>query len=467
MDLNRININTNINVYVLDANCFDCDKELDFQNVELFHRGYGSAVWQKEKIGYCKDCNKYYISFFKKDVFSLKYPDYYFLEKGESIPRELSDFTCNVLSKKNKHATCCGRLRREPYIKEKVFVMDSDGKKLSFILNKCPICNEYFVNNQQAKEISKVYSKARFIKLLNEKSKNAYYKSFSSAGMLGLNDKLNVVYDNKCLGKHDISSRTFKVSARCTNKMSVIKELNGYYCNTCKMYIIDQDDFDNIIGEKIPNCDFYVNYKKYDSSKYHQFNINSDFKAVHSVDFFVRTNVIGCINDRHNIESLIAEIDVIDKLGNVVKKSLPAYYCRECDLYFIYNNEYERIRNTGIPLCQIYEYTKYIKGLDNEFNLNQESILHSFGYNVGVTENLSEEQRRHILSFIISNGIMDKHEIISLLNYFIDMRKSNSSQFNAIKKWQSDIDYLKEININIEQKVKINSIKIINRIERI
>ena len=136
-------------------------------------------------------------------------------------------------------------------------------------------------------------------------------------------------------------------------------------------------------------------------------------------------------------------------------------------MYFVYNKDYERIRKSGVPLCSIYEYTKYIKGINNDINFNQESLLHSFGYNVGTTEDLSDIQRRRILKFIIENGIMDKHKIICFIDHLIDMRRAIPNQMNAIKRWQSDSDYLKNNDINATKHVTINSIKVVRNVRKL
>ena len=269
---------------------------------------------------------------------------------------------------------------------------------------------------------------------------------------MNFNSKLNVVDENKCLLDNDIINMNFKVGFMIDDKTRIIKEISGYYCNTCGMYIVDRDEYNNKSGGKIPNCNFYINYI---SSK----KINK----LEKVDFFVRTNIINCINKKHNVIDIIAEIYIVDTNGKVSKKMIPAYYCEECNLYFIYNNDYEKIRKNGVPLCKIYEYSKYIKGINNKFNLNQESLLRSFGYNVGVKDNLTEEQRRKVLNFVIENGAMDKHKIIGLLNYLIDMKKNDPKQINAINKWKSDINYLNEIIFKIKKHVEVNSIKIVKK----
>ena len=71
------------------------------------------------------------------------------------------------------------------------------------------------------------------------------------------------------------------------------------------------------------------------------------------------------------------------------------------------------------------------------------------------------------MKFIIENGIMDKHKIIWFIDHLIDMRRAIPNQRNAIKRWQSDSDYLKNNNINATKHVKINSIKIVRNVRKL
>ena len=184
-------------------------------------------------------------------------------------------------------------------------------------------------------------------------------------------------------------------------------------------------------------------------------------------DFFVRASISSCSKKNHKIIDFLAEVNVICSNGNVIKKSFPASYCEDCKLYFMYDNEYKRIRKSGIPLCSIYEYSKYIKTKNTgKIELKPESLLHSFGYNVGASEGLSSKQRKKILSFVINNGVMGKHEIINLLSYFVDFRKNDVRQSIAIAKWKNDIDYLRNTDIDTSKKVEVNSIRVINIINK-
>lgn len=204
--------------------------------------------------------------------------------------------------------------------------------------------------------------------------------------------------------------------------------------------------------------------------KIHNFEKNiksTNEKLLPKADFFVRTSVSGCSKKNHKIIDFLAEVDVICSNGNVIKKSFPASYCEDCKLYFMYDNEYKRLRKSGVPLCSIYEYSKYIKTKNTgKIELKPESLLHSFGYNVGASEGLTSKQRKKILSFVINNGVMSKHEIINLLSYFVDFRKNDVRQSIAIAKWKNDIDYLRNTDIDTSKKVEVNSIRVINIINK-
>lgn len=281
---------------------------------------------------------------------------------------------------------------------------------------------------------------------------------------------------SKCNNKYD------KINVELQNVVNgsiVWKKEMISYCRNCKKFYF-HDDSDEFIY-KHPG---YFDYKLAKHIK-EKLEINKEKnclkedrheteeekkeieKLLPKADFFVRTGINRCSKKKHKIIDLIAEVDVICPNGNIIRKSFPASYCEECKLFFMYDNDYKRIRKSGIPLCSIYEYSKYIIiNKNKQINLKPESLLHSFGYNVGETENLSSIQRRKVLSFVINKGIMSKHEIISLLNYFVEFRKNDNRQAKAISKWKMDIDYLQKTNIETSKKVEVNSIRIINFINK-
>lgn len=254
------------------------------------------------------------------------------------------------------------------------------------------------------------------------------------------------------------------------------------YCHNCNEFFFhsDSDDFiykhpgyfnyklaqhvkERIEAKEEKKKEIVIEETKKEQEAKKQENDNMLPKA----NFFVRSSVCSCAKKKHNIIDFRAEVDVICPNGNIIKKSFLASYCEDCKLYFMYDNEYKRIRKSGVPLCSIFEYSKYIKTKNNgRIELKPESLLHSFGYNVGASENLSTKQRNKILSFVIKNGVMSKHEILYLLNYLVDFRKNDKRQAKAIAKWKTDINYLQNTNIEANKKVEVNSIRITKTIKK-
>ena len=192
---------------------------------------------------------------------------------------------------------------------------------------------------------------------------------------------------------------------------------------------------------------------------------NKVSKSTNKISFLVRSQLKSCVSKNHNLDSIVVEIQVIDTNGSIKKVETNGFYCNDCKLYYILESEYEKIRRKGTPLCQIFEEIKYLNNISNKFDLNYESILYSFGYNVNAQNNLSDKQRFKILTFIIDNGILSKSEVISYLNYFINMRIGRKEYQNAISKWKTDINVLnkyKSIKINKQ----VEAIKVVKYIHK-
>lgn len=473
MEKERLGLETILNISTKDKKCKECKDELTKINVSLQCKSNDFPIWKNEELLYCKNCNKYYISIFELDKYVKKYPEYMIYEKGRRKLKILSELVCYTISKNNKHLICEGKKKKPVFIKESVILIDDEGKCHYRKIRKCPNCNLYYINQDEAKEYRKLV-KEFTMKAAKETKLLSSYKPKAIAGIpVNLNSysKLNVIAENRCIDNHSIIEMCFKVGFMYNKKTMITKEMSGFYCKTCEMYMVTNEEYKLKSKGKTPICNIYINYDKKelnsnDIGKENKYIVSKKINNTYKADFFVRTNVIDCVNKNHNIVDVSAEIDVIDLNGNIKNKIIPAYYCENCNLYFIYNSDYENIRKEGVPLCQIYEYLKFMKGITYDIKLNQESLLHSFGYNVGLSDNLTDIQRRKILLLVIENGIIQKHKIISLLNYFIDTRKSNPSQINALKRWQSDIEYLKKINVKVKQHIKINSIKIARKINR-
>ena len=72
----------------------------------------------------------------------------------------------------------------------------------------------------------------------------------------------------------------------------------------------------------------------------------------------------------------------------------------------------------------------------------KKSLLRSYGYTVNVQDNLSDDERHRILSFVIENDIMSVDEAVSFIEWLIN-RNSNKDFYNARLKWMRDIQFLR------------------------
>ena len=179
-----------------------------------------------------------------------------------------------------------------------------------------------------------------------------------------------------------------------------------------------------------------------------------DFK-----DFLVRKATFKCLHNNHHTEDLTATISVIMKDSSIRQVLINAGYCKECNIYFILDSTYERLKNIGVPICRISDEKTYAKaGYLNGIKLAQESLLMQYGYNVSQTEGLTEKVRHKILAVLIDNHIMRKSDIISYLDFFISQRQNQSKFELAVSKWAADRDFVSDYRIGEYSAYGINAI---------
>lgn len=102
-----------------------------------------------------------------------------------------------------------------------------------------------------------------------------------------------------------------------------------------------------------------------------------------------------------------------------------------------------RYGNPGVTLAAF----SGSKSRNQFYTMQEESLLHAYGYNVGVNSSLSQNERHEILGEVIDLGIMTAHSIISLLEHNIYLH-SNPQYYIACSDWESDIEYVENYRIN-------------------
>ncbi len=216
-------------------------------------------------------------------------------------------------------------------------------------------------------------------------------------------------------------------------------------------------------------CEYCARFEKYINkikceSKMQETNqyIERKEKKLYQIgvkDFVVRGNIIQCMHKFHEIQNVDALIKV--SLNNGADKQIPisAGYCEECEVYFIMESTYQKLKSKGLILCRITDLKTYLKGgFMNGSKLAQESILMQYGYNVSQTKGLSATRRQKILAVIIDNKILSKSEIISYLDFFIRQRSSRNNMGIAISKWEEDREFVENYKIGHYTQYGVNAI---------
>lgn len=148
----------------------------------------------------------------------------------------------------------------------------------------------------------------------------------------------------------------------------------------------------------------------------------------------------------HHLQNIDAKIDIIDKLGNIKHEIVSAGYCPNCNIFFLMESTYQKLKLKGTLVCRISDEKTYLNGTtsENGMRLAQESILMQYGYNVSQLEDLSSARRKKILAVLVDNDVLTKSEIISYLDFFINQRKHQSRFEKAIEKWESDKEFIED-----------------------
>lgn len=166
-------------------------------------------------------------------------------------------------------------------------------------------------------------------------------------------------------------------------------------------------------------------------------------KDISPKDFITRVNVFKCTSDNHKLVDIKCRVKVLSESGKVDTYVVPGAYCQTCDRYFMLDTEYKRLKQKGILVCKVVEKEFWLNnGKRNDFNLNEESLLHMMGYNVSQQANLSKEQRWGILELIVDEEILSIMEIRSHLNWLIRRNQNNRNFDDARCKWQMDSEHL-------------------------
>lgn len=163
---------------------------------------------------------------------------------------------------------------------------------------------------------------------------------------------------------------------------------------------------------------------------------------------------IRCKKEKHEVISATAKL--FGRRDNEIV--LNVEYCNRCKKYLLEYSVYEEYRKRyGVIIGNLkMESSGEVNG---EYDLAAESPLKLTGYSVGQKEGYTSKERQYILAQIIHNHIMTKQEVIKYLSYFIKMNGARHGNEYAVSKWQEDMQFVQNYNINSQPSTIIKEIK--------
>lgn len=159
-------------------------------------------------------------------------------------------------------------------------------------------------------------------------------------------------------------------------------------------------------------------------------------------DVMVITSIAKCNEKGHTVEKVKASIYIINfDTGKKELHSIRAFYCDTCKRYYILETDYKKLKSIGSICCSVYSLNEL--GKINHPGWAKKSQLKIYGYSVSQKDGLSEKERRVILDMVVFNKILSRKRCIEYLEWFVGNASGKSNMDIAIKKWNSDIDYLR------------------------
>lgn len=168
-----------------------------------------------------------------------------------------------------------------------------------------------------------------------------------------------------------------------------------------------------------------------------------DFKNV-----IIKSSIRKCAKDHHDTCIRNALIYILaNTTYEIVTETVPLLYCKDCDIYYMYEDQYNTLSKKGKILCRIYNLKQWQEGYNSHdffSTLNMESVFKLCGYSVRYNSNVPDRARQNLLSFLIDRKIVSLAQTLNFLHWLVDTRKDMVHMQNAVKKWKNDLQYITE-----------------------
>lgn len=216
-------------------------------------------------------------------------------------------------------------------------------------------------------------------------------------------------------------------------------------CVRCKKLFISKEEFYR--NEIVPD-------------NYNFIEEDNEIKQISPKDFMIKVNLFKCVYGKHKLKDIKCSVPISPFSGGATRVEIPALYCYVCKQYYILEADFSRLKRMGKILCNIVdrEHVRSLEYTHNEYNLNEESLLHMMGYNVSNSNGLSCKQRWHILESAVDFNIMTRAQICSHLDYLIHRSIRRSNYDDAISKWETDRNHIANYDNKDLESIEANTI---------
>ena len=435
---------------------------MDLVNRKVLHKTYGEGEIKKVNNKFNETIIE--IDFEKEKGKRFKYPDIF---KGDIlVPLDFDlkqeiDNTINeeIKVQEKQNVELSNKVIEKNYKNDNIMDVKNvkdyiknvkDGDELKYFIKL--LASEYCKNSAMISNLNMIKQNSIAEKIINTKVKhNDLGEGVIQRIIEGNELKVDVKFNSGIIKQFNYPEAFEREFIVLDNTISsIIKNEIIIYKEIKEQNIINRE-YEDLLKEK---------EGKYESIDDAESEELSKIKVFDNEDFVLKSNDICCEKRGHVIENITAIIPILTDNEEIIYKKIISGYCKDCNIYFILDAIYEKIKKFGVPYCKIDDVKHYYGGGDYNGELAEQSILKIYGYSVGENEGLTSARRHNILATIVDNQVLSVSRIINYLNYFIRQRETSNKDYSvAISKWREDIEFLESYQIDKYRHVIAKSIK--------
>lgn len=178
-------------------------------------------------------------------------------------------------------------------------------------------------------------------------------------------------------------------------------------------------------------------------------------------EFLVRRSYGSHMAGGHRLDPVRASVSVLPRDGGgAVPVEFDAWWCPKCGRHFMSEGAYVMLKRMGYICCKVVEERDLgtrEEGDGPYGTLAPESVLHMYGYTVNQRDDLTEGERRAIISFVIENRVQTAQEVARLLEWLISQRDGVPGMSVAVGRWRADLDFVRHYHAPT-RRVRVDSI---------